>query len=85
MKHAKKVDKNGWDEYYMTMSSEVLNIIWELAAVIFAAGAVWAELKAVRKDIARLEEKVERHNSFDRRIVRLESYVDMKTAEEKGL
>lgn len=69
----------------MTMSSEVLNIIWELAAVIFAAGAVWGELKAIRKDIARLEEKVERHNSFDRRIVRLESYVDMKTAEEKGL
>ena len=69
----------------MGISSEVLNLIWELAAVIFAAGAVWSELKAIRKDIARLEEKVEKHNSFDRRIVRLESYVDMKTAEEKVL
>lgn len=66
----------------MAMDSEILNIIWELAAVIFAAGAVWAELKGVRKDIARLEEKVEKHNSFDRRIVRLESYVDMKIKEE---
>ena len=68
------------------MSGEVLNIIWELAAVIFAAGAVWAELKAVRKDIAHLEDKVEQHNSFDRRIVRLESYIDMKLKEEgKGV
>lgn len=66
----------------MTIDSEILNLIWELAAVIFAAGAVWAELKGIRKDIARLEEKVEKHNSFDRRIVRLESYVDMKIKEE---
>lgn len=68
----------------MTMNSEILNLIWELAAVIFAAGAVWSELKAIRKDLARLEDKVEKHNSFDRRIVRLESYVDMKIKEEKG-
>lgn len=69
----------------MTMSSgEILNLIWELAAVIFAAGAVWAELKAVRKDISRLEEKVEKHNSFDRRIVRLESYVDSHMHSVKG-
>lgn len=55
------------------MTSELLDTIWKLAGIIFAAGAVWAELKAIRKDISRLEEKVERHNSFDRRIVRLES------------
>jgi hypothetical protein len=67
------------------MDNELFNLLWELAAVIFAAGGVWAELKAVRKDIARLEEKVEKHNSFDRRIVRLESYVDMKIKEEKGV
>ena len=66
----------------MTMDSNLLDTIWKLAALIFAAGAVWGELKAIRKDIARLEEKVEKHNSFDRRIVRLESYVDMKVKEE---
>jgi len=64
------------------MDSNLLDTIWKLAALIFAAGAVWGELKAIRKDIARLEEKVEKHNSFDRRIVRLESYVDMKVKEE---
>lgn len=47
--------------------------IWKVLGIVFAAGAFWQELRAIRKDIARLEEKVEKHNSFDRRIVRLES------------
>lgn len=55
------------------MTADQIEIFWKVAAVIFGAGAFWQELRAIRKDIARLEEKVEKHNSFDRRIVRLES------------
>lgn len=51
-----------------------LGLTWkEIIYVTFMAGACWLELRAIRRDIARLETKVEKHNSFDRRIVRLES------------
>lgn len=52
---------------------ELLDLVWELAAVIFAAGAVWSELKAVRKDIARLEEKQDKYNHLQERVARLEA------------
>ena len=55
------------------MTVEQFEVIWKLAAIVFGAGVFYAELKAIRKDIARLEQKVEKHNSFDRRIVKLES------------
>ena len=45
----------------------------EVIYITFMAGACWLELRAIRRDIARLETKVEKHNSFDRRIVKLES------------
>ena len=57
--------------------------IWKVLGVVFAAGAFWQELKAIRKDISRLEEKVEKHNSFDRRIVRLESIIEEKELQNK--
>ena len=60
------------------MTTEMIETFWKVAAVVFAAGAFWQELKAIRKDISRLEEKVEKHNSFDRRIVRLESIIEEK-------
>ena len=50
-----------------------IETIWKILGVVFACGMVYAELKAIRKDIARLEEKVEKHNSFDRRIVAIET------------
>lgn len=55
--------------------------IWKILGIVFAAGAFWQELKAIRKDISRLEEKVEKHNSFDRRIIRLESIIEEKEKE----
>ncbi len=58
------------------MSAEVLDLLWELAAVIFAAGAVWSELKAVRKDIARLEEKQDKYNHLQERVARLEAKME---------
>lgn len=60
------------------MSPELLDTIWKLAGLIFAAGMVWAELKAVRKDIKRLSDRVEQHNTFDRRIVRLETMLEVR-------
>ena len=57
------------------MSGAMLDIIWELAAIIFAAGAVWGELKAIRKDIARLEEKQDRYNHLQERVARLEAKI----------
>ena len=50
----------------------------EVLYISFMAGFVWFELKAIRRDIARLDKKVEKHNSFDRRIVRLETLLEAK-------
>ena len=58
------------------MNGELLNLLWEIAAVIFAAGAVWSELKAVRKDIARLEEKQDKYNHLQERVARLEARME---------
>lgn len=62
----------------MTVSIELLLYLLSFAV---ACGIVVAELKAVRKDIRRLEEKVEKHNSFDRRIIRLETVCGFKNNE----
>lgn len=53
----------------------------EFVSLIAACAFVWYELKAIRRDIKRLEDKVERHNSFDRRIIKLETLLEAK--EEK--
>ena len=66
------------------MSAAVFEAVWKIAALVFAAGAVWGELKAVRKDIARLEQKVEKHNHFDRRIIRLETLAELKQKQRGG-
>ena len=58
--------------------SEFLDLIGELAAVIFAAGAVWSELKQVRKDIARLEEKQDKYNHLQERVARLEAKMEVE-------
>lgn len=58
------------------MSAALLDLLWELAAVVFAAGAVWSELKAVRKDIARLEEKQDKYNHLQERVAKLEAKME---------
>ena len=58
------------------MSTEMLDLLWELAAIVFAAGAVWSELKAVRKDIARLEEKQDKYNHLQERVAKLEAKME---------
>lgn len=56
-----------------------IGLTWkEVLYLTFMAGFVWFELKAIRRDIARLDKKVEKHNNFDRRIIRLETLVEIK-------
>ena len=51
----------------MAMDSNLIDTIWKVAGLIFAAGAVWSELKAIRKDIARLEAKQDKYNNLQER------------------
>lgn len=64
------------------MSPSDIGLTWkEVLYLTFMAGFVWFELKAIRRDIARLDKKVEKHNNFDRRIIRLETLVEVKEHE----
>lgn len=68
------------------MTPEAIGLTWkEVLYIAFMAGFVWFELKAIRRDISRLdkkmdklETKVEKHNSFDRRIIRLETMLEVQ-------
>lgn len=59
------------------MTPEMLDTLWKIAGVIFAAGMVWAELKAVRKDIARLEQKQDKYNHLQERVFKLEGEMQL--------
>ena len=47
--------------------------IWKILGIVFAAGAFWQELRAIRKDIARLEEKQDKYNNLQIRGAKLEA------------
>lgn len=47
-------------------------IIITALGVVFACGGVYAELKAIRKDIKRLEEKQDKYNNLQERTHTLE-------------
>lgn len=71
------------------MNPADIGLTWkEVLYLTFMAGFVWFELKAIRRDIGRLEkkmekldEKVQKHNNFDRRLIRLETLEEVKNAE----
>ena len=48
------------------------NVLWKVAAVVFAAGGLWNELRAIRKDVARLESKQDKYNHLQERVAKLE-------------
>lgn len=50
--------------------------IWKILGIVFAAGAFWQELRAIRKDIARLEEKQDKYNNLQIRVAKLETRMD---------
>lgn len=57
----------------MTMDTET---IWKILGLVFAAGAFWQELRAIRKDIARLEEKQDKYNNLQIRVAKLEARLE---------
>lgn len=66
------------------MTPDLFGLTWEeVVAVIAAFSFMWYELKAIRRDIRRLEEKVEKHNNFDRRIVRIETKLNIENTNGK--
>lgn len=48
------------------------DVIWKVLGIVFACGAIYGELKAIRKDIARLEAKQDKYNHLQERMVRAE-------------
>ena len=61
------------------MTPEQFGLSWKEAVGLISMFAfMWYELKAIRRAIVRLENKVEKHNNFDRRIVRLETLLEAK-------
>lgn len=58
------------------MTADQIEIFWKVAAVIFGAGAFWQELRAIRKDIARLEQKQDKYNNLQIRVAKLEAHFD---------
>lgn len=49
--------------------------IWKVLGIVFACGMLYAELKAIRKDIARLEAKQDKYNNLQERTRVLEVLV----------
>ncbi len=56
------------------MTPEQFEIAWKVACVVFFAGMFWAELKAIRKDIKRLESKQDKYNTLQERTLKLEMW-----------
>ena len=54
------------------MTFEQFEIAWKVAGIVFCAGMFWAELKAIRKDIKRLEIKQDKYNTLQERTLKLE-------------
>ena len=54
------------------MNEFIFSAAWKVIALVFAAGVVWGELKAIRKDIARLEQKQDKYNHLQERVYTLE-------------
>lgn len=48
------------------------NVLWKVSAVVFAAGGLWNELRAIRKDLSRLESKQDKYNQLQERVAKLE-------------
>ena len=58
------------------MNPDNVRLILEIAGVVFAVGAIYGELKAIRKDISRLEEKQTKYNNLQERVLRNELKIE---------
>lgn len=54
------------------MTPELFELLWKVAAIVFGAGTLWGELRAIRKDLARLETKQDKYNHLQERMVKVE-------------
>lgn len=60
-----------------------IELVWKILGLVFAAGAIWNELKAIRKDIARLEAKQDKYNNLQERTRVLEVKFENHISENK--
>ena len=56
-------------------------LLWNILTVIFGAGFVIAEMRGVRKDIARLEQKQEESNKVKIKQAAMQARIDMQQEE----
>ena len=62
-----------------------LGFTWkEVIIIVFAAGSIWAQLQAIRKDIRRLEKKQDRYNNLQERTHDLEMWKQYHEKEHKN-
>lgn len=54
------------------MDAQTIEIAFKVGGIVFACGLYFAELKAIRKDIARLETKQDKYNHLQERMIRVE-------------
>lgn len=47
--------------------------LWEMGTIVFFAGILWGELRAIKSAIVRLEQKQEKYNNLQERMSKAES------------
>lgn len=59
------------------MDADTIRLVFEVAGVVFGFGVIYGEIKAIRKDLSRLEEKQDRYNNLQERTRVLEVKVEV--------
>ena len=65
------------------MSGEQLELLWKVIVAVFVAGGFWNELKAIRRDIKRLEKKQDAYNTLQERMIKQEMWTEMHQREHE--
>lgn len=61
-----------------------LGLTWkEIIIAVFVAGGIWAQLQAIRRDIKRLEQKQDRYNNLQERVLKQEMWAKMHQREHE--
>ena len=59
------------------MNADTIRLVLEVAGVVFGFGVIYGEIKAIRKDISRLETKQDKYNNLQERTRVLEVKVEV--------
>ena len=65
----------------MEYLTEHPQLLWNILTVIFGAGFVIAEMRGIRKDIARLEQKQDESNKVKIRQAAMQAKIDIQQEE----